>query len=185
MELINHIEKYLGKITSGESITTEEFGKLQFLKFENQPFENIVTYSTLGLSNHILNIKDGKDVRMELIASVNDTEEGSAINDLLHYIAHKMLINHKAILRGQVIPIPNNILRNSFESVYVSIPVFFEEEFASLKGTDPDVIFAWVFPLFRNEADFIQKEGWNKFEDYLQENEIDNFWDLKREEFKL
>lgn len=185
MELINHIEKYLGKITSGESITSEEYGKLQFLKFQNQPFENIVTYSTLGLSNHILNIKDGKDVRMELIASVNNTEEDSFVNDLLLYVATNMLINHKAILRGQVIPIPNNILGNSFESVYVSIPVVFEEEFASLKGAEPDVIFAWIFPLFKNEADFIQKEGWKKFEDYLQENEIDNFWDLNRAEYNI
>ncbi|QIH34486.1 suppressor of fused domain protein [Sphingobacterium sp. DR205] len=185
MEIIKHIEKYLGTITEGESVTLEDYGKLTLLKFIRQPFENVTTYVTLGLSNHILNIKENKNVRMEVLASVYTKQENNFINDLLIYISNKMLINHKAILRGQVISIPKKVLGNNlFDSVYVSIPVFFEEEFASIKGTDPDIVFAWIFPIYKSEADSIHKDGWCKFEEFLEENEIGNLWDLNRDKFQ-
>ena len=185
MNLIKHIEKYLGNIIGGESVTIEEYGKIILLQFENQPFEEVITHMTLGLSNHNLRLNDQKEVRLEVMISVYHEQNSSTINDLLLYVSNKMLVNHKAILRGQVIHLPDNILLGSFSSLYVSNPVFFEDEFASLKEIEPNIVFAWLFPIYENEADFIQREGWNKFEDFLQENEIDNFWDLNRDKFRL
>lgn len=185
MDLIKHIEKYLGIITGGESVTIEEHGKVILLQFENQPFENVITHMTLGLSNHNLRLNDQKEVRMEVIISVCKEQNSPTLNDLLLYVSNKMLVNHKAILRGQVIHLPDNISLGSFSSLYVSNPVFFEDEFASLNEIEPNVVFAWLFPIYKSEADFIHREGWNKFENFLQENEIDNFWNLNRDEFKL
>lgn len=185
MDLIKHIEKYLGNITGGESVIIEEYGKIILLQFENQPFEDVITHMTLGLSNHNLGINEQKEVRIELIISVYREQNNTTLDDLLLHISNKMLINHKAILRGQVIPIPGTISLGSFSSLYVSNPVFFEDEFASLKEIEPNIVFAWLFPIYENEAEFIHREGWNRFEDFLQENEIDNFWDLNRDEFGL
>ncbi|WP_343643670.1 suppressor of fused domain protein [Chryseobacterium sp.] len=180
MNLIEHIEKYLGAITSGESVNNDEFGKLIFCRFDNQPDNNITTYLTLGLSDHILNIKEDKQVRMEILTSIYSSQENSKIYDLLLYVADKMLRTHRAILRGQVIDIPDNIFDNKeFTSVYVSVPVFFEDDFASFKVSTPATIFAWIFPLYENESNFINKNGWNKFEDELEVSDCD-FWDLNR-----
>lgn len=180
MEVIKHLEKYLGTITEGESVANENYGKLIFLKFANRPFENITTYVSLGLSNHILHIKEGKEVRMEILASIYTEQESNCINDLLLYVSNKMLKTHKAILRGQVLEIPENILGNNlFTSVYVSIPIFFEEGFATIKTSNPDTIFAWIFPLYKSEADFISRKGWDAFEDLLEKNDCD-FWSLGR-----
>ncbi len=185
MEVIKHIEKYLGAITGGESISNEKDEKFLFAKFRNQPIENVTTYTSLGLSNHVVNIKDDKDIRMELIFSIYTEQESNLINDILFYIGNKILQNHKAPLRGQTIDIPKNILPDSsLTALYVSIPVFFEEDFAVIKGTDPDIIFAWLFPIFKEEKDFIIKHGWSKFEDILESAECD-FWDLKREKIDL
>lgn len=185
MDLIEHIEKYLGTITGGESVIIEEYGKIILLQFENQPFEDIITHMTLGFSNHNLHINEQKEVRMEVIISVCKEQNNITLDDLLIHISNKMLINHKAILRGQVIPIPSTISLGSFSSLYVSIPVFHDDDFASLKDVEPNIVFAWLFPIYENEAEFIQREGWNRFEDFLQENDIDNFWDLTRNEFRL
>ncbi|WP_185247219.1 suppressor of fused domain protein [Chryseobacterium bernardetii] len=180
MNLIEHIEKYLGAITSGESVNNDEFGKLIFCKFQNQPNNNITTYLTLGLSDHILNLKEKKWARMELLAGVYSSQENSKMNDLLLYISDRMLRTHNAILRGQAIGIPDNIFDNKgLKSVYVSIPVFFEDGFATFEETTPATIFAWIFPLYENERDFINKNGWNKFEDELEVADCD-FWNLNR-----
>lgn len=185
MELIKHIEKYFGTLTEGESVSNENYGKLIFLKFANRPFEDITTYVSMGLSNHILHIKEGKEVRMEILASIYTEQENNCINDLLLYISDKMLKTHKAILRGQVLEIPPRILGNKlFTSVYVSIPIFFEEGFASMKTSNPDTIFAWIFPLYKSEADFISRNGWDVFEDLLEKDDCD-FWSLNRSEINI
>lgn len=185
MEIIKHIEKYLGNITGGESVTIEEYGKIILIQFENQPFAEIITHMTLGLSNHNLRLNDPKEVRIELMISICKEQNSPTLNDLLIYVSNKMLGNHKAILRGQVIHLPDNVSLGDFSSLYVSTPVFFEDDFASLKDVEPNIVFAWLFPIYENEADFINREGWNKFEDFLQENEIDNFWDLNRNKFMI
>ncbi|MDQ1097669.1 MULTISPECIES: suppressor of fused domain protein [Chryseobacterium] len=185
MELIKHIEKYLGVITKGESISHEKDQKFLFAKFRDLPIENVTTYTSLGLSNHVLAIKDDKNVRIEILFSIYTEQESERVTDLLFYVANKIIDKHKFPLRGQIIDIPESILEDSsLTSLYVSIPVFFDENFAVLKGTNPDTVFAWLFPIYKEEKDFIVKHGWSKFEDILENGECD-FWDLNRENIDL
>ena len=179
MDLIGHIEKYLGKIQGGEAISHEEYGRLNFGYFKNQPFDDLLTYITLGLSHHVISINENKDVRCELLFSVMEMYEHDNIYNLLRYVANEILSTHKALLRGQTLILPPGILKDcNMNGLYVSLPIFFDEDF-HVYNSSPPTVFCWIFPLYSEEMDFIAHNGWNRFEDILEVIDC-NLWDLKR-----
>lgn len=53
MDLIAHIEQYLGELEQGWK-DSDESNNIRVINFLNRPFSNITTYSTLGLSKYVL-----------------------------------------------------------------------------------------------------------------------------------
>lgn len=69
--LILHLETFLGPIAGGW--TEDAAGArlpFQVVRFEDRPRGNVVTYSTLGLSRHVLELPS-KTVRQELVMAVD------------------------------------------------------------------------------------------------------------------
>ena len=103
MELIDHIEKYLGQIQGGNLTTHSTYGNLSFPYFVNQPFEKINTYISLGLSKHIFNINKIKEGRIELLISLYTKYSRDEISELILDISDRILKTHEAPLRGSLI----------------------------------------------------------------------------------
>lgn len=175
--MIKHFEKYLGKISSG---WVSEGSNVQAILFKNQPFKDVSTYSTLGLSKHVLKINQTKEVRQELLISVYEKYESKNIASSLITFAEHIIETKKSLLRGEVIGPGTPIINGSqFVGVYCSIPAFFEDEFSVNYELTPPVVVVWLIPLYNEEIEYVKSNGWENFETILENKEPD-FWDINR-----
>lgn len=180
MSLIQHVENHLGSIDRGWK--DNETGKsLQIVSFLDCPGETISTFLSLGMSGEVLEMSDSKKVRQELVFSVYTIAISSMIVSFLMSLCEAIISRGKAVLRGEVIPLSTGLAqRIGFEFVYCTIPVFFEDDFCSYDETSPSTVFVWVLPIYRSEANYIEKYGWQSFEDLLEAKDPD-LCSLKRE----
>lgn len=175
MNIIEHAEKFLGKISQGWEEKTSPDG-LQVVCFDDVPFETLYTFMTAGLSLHELRMSDERKVRQELIFSISATGVFEMMVSLLLFICELILKNHDAVLRGQILRLPIDAAEKiGFDAVYFAIPVFLDDEFATFGGSQPPTVVVWVIPIYKSEADYVDENGWSKFEDLLAEKDPDLF----------
>lgn len=175
-----HLERYLGHMDRGWQPVGEPVG-VQVCLFAEQPIPGVVSYSTLGLSRHVLSMPGGRAVRQELLFATHQRFEDENSSKLLFHVADAIIRAHRAVLRGEIIHLGYPICRGSrCHDLYVSLPVVFPEGFDTFSGTDPPTVFAWLFPITEGEKTMICTEGWSRFEDELERRDPDLF-DLMRE----
>ncbi len=174
-----HLEHYLGMIHKGW-ISGTGSERLQVCFFNEKPLEGTVCYATLGLSNHILSMPNGRDVRQELILAVRTEQAHDSLSKLLMYLADFALEGHRAFLRGQVIHLGHPVISGAYcADLYVSAPVLFPEGFEIYRESVPATVFAWLFPISPSEASYVEGCGWVQFEERLEHESVDLF-DLRR-----
>jgi hypothetical protein len=179
MSLLEHIETALGPIEEGWELT-ESPSRIRVASFRQQPFEGAITYVTIGLSENVLPMTAGRDVRQELVFSAHESFSRGAISSFLLTFADYILSKRRALLRGDVVGPGEPIIPGvSLDAVYSALPVIFQEGFATYDATAPPTVFVWLIPLHEREADFVKKNGWNRFEDMLAEKDPD-LLDLNR-----
>jgi hypothetical protein len=174
--LIDHLEQHLGSITDGWSKDhAGEQGTFQIVRFVSDKNPGVV-YSTLGLSNYPLPSRQtGKLIRHELVMVTPHAEAPRGIPGLLQQVGDERRRSGQAFLRGDVIGPQGKLWPDAMmEALYVSIPVFLPDSFASCATASiGSVVFAWLVPITANEAAYIRDHGWNEFEDRLVEQEVD------------
>ncbi|EPD53269.1 hypothetical protein HMPREF1210_01000 [Paenisporosarcina sp. HGH0030] len=174
---IEFLEDNLGEILYGFGDDAESAElPFQIVKFSKGPFQKTTTYSTLGLSNHILASPENEmEIRQELIM-VSYSEFGDeGIPGILHQVGMSILKDHSALLRGDVIGPYGSLFDDSnLEALYSSIPVYFHDSFHSYDiDTNSSILMTWLIPITSQEAGFISKQGWDSFEDILEEKDPD------------
>lgn len=176
----HHVESHLGPIARGWGGYGGEVATMQICLFEERPVPGTVTYSTLGLSRHILTMPGGREVRQELLLSVALRFTSEERAKLLAHVAEGIVREHRALLRGQVVSLGHRIERGSgCDSLYVAPPVVFPEKLSVFDDTQPPTVFAWLVPIHAEEAELVARIGWNEFEDRLERADPDLF-DLER-----
>lgn len=179
MSLINHIETFLGTIDEGWKLTESPSG-IKVVRFRNKPCADAVTYVTVGLSNQVLPMSKGRDVREELVFSTYEKFPSGPIASFLLTFGDYLLSQHQALLRGDVVGPSDPIVPNVYlNAIYAAMPVMFEPEFATYAGTDPPTVLVWLVPLHGIEAAFVKSNGWSRFEDLLEIKDSD-LLDLNR-----
>jgi hypothetical protein len=179
---IQFLEKHLGPIECGW--TKDENGQehsVGIVKYNEGPFLGTKTYSTLGLNKHSLTSHvSGKEISQEVIF-VSYAEFGDQnIPAILQQVSKIALKSGNAFLRGDVIGPYGSLFEDSnLEALYVTIPVYFPDSFAIFKEADmKSIVMAWIIPITSKEAEFIRQNGWEEFEDKLEELDPDliNFY---------
>jgi hypothetical protein len=183
MSIITHLESYLGLIDKGwkdPAIGT----RLQVVSFKDVPFDGARTYSTLGLSDHVLAIRD-RYIRQELIFSAYERFDHDQIASFLGTFAETVAKDHRALDRiviGPSAPIIRGVLLNS---VYITQPSVYNESLAFYDGPeDTRTAVSWVIPIHETEADLVRLHGWETFETALEAQDPD-LWDLHRDSIDL
>jgi Suppressor of fused protein (SUFU) len=59
------------------------------------------------------------------------------------------------------------------EALYVTLPVYFPNEFFTSEEESHTVVIAWLVPISASEAHYIVHHGWADFEDRLAEQDPD------------
>lgn len=180
MHLLDHIENHIGIIDEGWKLQPSLSG-IRVVSISGKPSNKVVTFITLGLSEHILPMPDGREVREELIFSSYEDSPKEMIVSFLLTFSNFIVTKHQALLRGDVVGPSDSIIPGiSLCAVYSSIPVIYDDTFATFTETVPPTIFVWLIPIYKEEAEFIGINGWSQFEDILEAKDPDLF-DLKRE----
>lgn len=181
-KFVAFLENNLGDILCGWS--EDEEGKeypFQIVKFSKGPFEGTTTYATLGLSSHILSNGDKPDIRQELLM-ISDANFGDEhIPAILNQIGMSILQQHSALLRGEVIgPYGPLFEHSALEALYSSVPVYFPDEFHMYEADgEYPIIMTWLIPITSEEAAYVDFQGWEKFEDLLEQSDP-NLVDFQR-----
>lgn len=177
--IIHHLERHLGEIARGWSDRHGE-SALQVACFENRPAASVATYATLGLSDHVLRMHAGREVRQEFLFAAYDRFSADEIASFLFAFAESLLPAHRALLRGDVLgPRGPLIPGATAQAVYAAIPGVFDDALATYEETMPPTVIAWLVPILPAEAAYVRDAGWEQFEDLLERSDVDLF-DLQR-----
>ena len=177
--IADHLERYLGPIQRGWSAKDDSSG-IQVVQFVDRPVEGVMTVASLGLSSSSLKMATGTKVRQEFLLSINSEMNVDHLASFLITFAAYVKKQGNALLRGDIVgpssPLVPGVRVNS---IYASIPVFFNEEICTFKTTDPPTVLVSLLPLHGSEAIFVRKHGWEIFEDLLEKENPDLF-DMNR-----
>jgi hypothetical protein len=178
MNAAEHLEQHLGPMERGWSSVSSP--SVQVRLFKGQPFDSIDTFVTLGLSDQVLAMSDGRSVRQELLITITDDRPADVFAKLLLDVAERLREAGRALLRGEVVALKSRIIDESPAcALYASMPVVFPEVLATLPDTSPPTVFVWLFPLLPAEVALVESAGWNDLEARLATAQPDLF-DLAR-----
>jgi len=179
MTLVEHLEQYLGEIDGGWKDPQSQ-NSVQVVVFYDQPFEDINTYTTLGLSDYLFVSPAETPCRQELVFTAYKNFDSQKVASFLSTFADSVILSHTPLLRGGVIgPSAPIILGSPLNSIYSAVPMIFPENFGVYRESIPKTIFPWVIPIHEEEANYVRANGWSKFECLLEDTNPE-LWDLRR-----
>jgi hypothetical protein len=142
------------------------------------PSPGLTTYSTVSL--HLYpNLLDDQDIRTEIVGVVESS--ATAFPDALSTAAFYVIKDRWLVAPGVVFPgiLLDYDLGTEMEHVMWAPP--FEWEALKRVSIEPDLTVHWLIaiPIYESERQFLLKHGYFKFEDLLEQNEVEYF-DLSR-----
>lgn len=177
MKIVEHIENYVGEISSAINITDKKYNVTISLH-ERTPFDEVRTYSTLGLNRYFI------DYYFEFIFVCGNNFSKSEIASFLTSFSEFLIEQGKSVRQGDVISFDFRMTSETkMNSLYFTLPFYFDENLQQLDLEERSVIFPLIIPVYYEEAQLIREKGWSSFEEFLEENAIDDLWDLNREPY--
>lgn len=174
-EILNHYEKFLGIFEQRRVFkSNENVPSIQLLQYGNI-FEGCKTYASFGLSKFSELINN----TCEVILAVDDDYQKSAFilaNVLFYIIENKLNFGRGTYIEGIENIDKEFVDRHRKNAVYFTETNVFPDEFSDINGIAKMYL---AFFISQEEYNFIKNYGCEKFEDYLEKNEID-IMDLNR-----
>lgn len=171
--LVEAVERNLGTITGGWHADPDGT-PMPFRVVQHQPgrIDDAEIYSTLGLSDHLLESPFADGVfRTELLMIVPAGSGGPVPGILLE--AGRMIVERREI------PSIGDLFRNvpdlrqisSMDILYCGRPLYFPSEFGRFTSGGTVVNFIWLMPVWADEAAFVERDGWQAFEQLMYDDE--------------
>ena len=146
-------------------------GTIDVLRFDDQPFEGTSTFVTRGLAAGALRRFDEGDTRQELLLCCDKSFDAAG---LLRWAAQQILESSFGLMRGAVLSLDEPIAPGSrLVALYATYPVYHDEKLAVWRGSDPATAVVWLVPVTYAEAKFVEKKGWEVFEELLEKRDPD------------
>lgn len=175
--LVQHIEKHLGVIQGGWS--RDAFGVAQdytVVRTASGPTLGTECMCTVGLGHHGLRSRVSTRVIHHELLMIFRSASGvrgrpAAIQDC----ARRARESGFAFLRGDIVRAPGRAIAGTrFDALYVSLPAYLPDSFAScIEPGVGEIVFAWLVPVYESEARYVAQHGWEAFENILEENDPD------------
>jgi hypothetical protein len=181
--LTEHYEKYFGPIQHGWSKSADATEMpFQIIECKGGVFQGISCFASAGISWHELksSIPD-KPIRQEIFLAAPTSFGARNIPGLLQQVGKEAIESGYAYLRGDIIGARGCLFEGkAFHALYVTMPIYFSEKFGIFLGDEGyTIMIAWLVPITRPEALYVQNYGWEKFESLL-EREDPNLFDFDR-----
>ncbi|WP_313491356.1 suppressor of fused domain protein [Exiguobacterium sp.] len=185
MNYIEHLEAHCSENTGYLEIEELQNHAIQLVQFQNAPFANANTVTSLGLLRYPLQFENGAVIHQEVMLSVMQQEAESDMIELVYRLTLEALKTGHAYDLGEYLPMPDGLLsKYGFAALYVTTPFYFEESFQVYKGNatfgEPETVLpVWFVPIFTSEVAYIKQYGAEKFNEMLYETEM-QLLNLKR-----
>ncbi|QUW78585.1 suppressor of fused domain protein [Streptomyces mirabilis] len=177
-ELIDHLESRLGRMLGAWSPPAgAPQGTPQVACFREGQLSGAQAFATIGLSRTPLwDPTSDRHFHLELLACENAsrTTGYGHFPEVLEYVAGQLVASGRAILRGDVLPLPAPLPGGVMTCLYAGLPVYFDDDFFSVTVENgSDVAIVWLIPITAEETAFIREKGWEAFEDALVRQDPD------------
>jgi hypothetical protein len=169
--LPDHLELYLGEMSGGVAVHPRAANiHLQVARFD-KALPGAAVFATLGLSHlRLHSAGSGKVIRQELVMGIGSVSAQALVPGIIEQVADRALATGHALLRGEVIGPWGPIFPGSkVSALYVAPPPYLPDGFAICKAPFGEIVFAWLLPVYENEAEWIRKNGWRAFESLIVE----------------
>jgi hypothetical protein len=174
--VIEHFERQLEAIQGGWSVDPDgNEMPFQIVRFARGSGDGTIAFATLGLGRYpLLSPTTGRTIRQEFLLLASADLVNEPFPSLLQEVGEEAVRGGRAFLRGDLVgPRGPLIPKSHLEALYVTVPVYFPDEFATCDSADVPVVIAWLVPVTVAEARYIDSEGWEAFEDRLVEQDPD------------
>jgi hypothetical protein len=169
--LFEHLESYLGHMECGWKDSDGTVWPFYVMRFSGGLIDALA-FATMGLSDTPLaSPVSDKQIRHELLFMTRPSFGNGNIPAILHQLGMEAISDKRPYLRGELIGPRRGVLiaGTQIEALYVANPpLFLPESFAPY--TSPQgisCVLAWLVPITLNEAEFVKKNGWERFEEEL------------------
>ena len=168
-EILNHYEKFLGIFEERRLFRgNEDMPSIQLLQYSNI-FKGCKTYVSFGLSKFSKMINN----TCEAILAVDDDYQRAALilaNVLFYIVENKLSFGRGTYIEGIENIDKEFADRHKKNAVYFTETYVFPDEFSDINGTAKMYL---AFFISQEECNFIKNYGCEKFEENLEEYEID------------
>lgn len=167
------LDETLGPPAATDTAVAGEAGHqgVDILRFDDQPFEGTSTFVTRGLASQPLRRFDEGDTRQEFLLCCDMAFDAARI---LRWAAEQVLESGFGLMRGAVLSLDEPIAPGSrLVALYATYPVYHDEKLAVWRGSDPPTAIVWLVPVTYAEAKFVEKKGWEVFEELLEKRDPD------------
>jgi hypothetical protein len=170
--LLEHLEAHLGEIAGSWDVDPDG-NDLPFhiVHYAGKAPPETEIFSTLGLSDYELG-EHGDRIELLMIAPERLTP-GTIPPILLH--AGSLPIDADAVpVLGDTFRAVEELAEVSpMDALYVGRPLYQPAEFNPFEGDDGRVVFWWLIPIYDVEAEFVDEEGWEAFEQLMWDLDVD------------
>ncbi|MFE4862105.1 suppressor of fused domain protein [Streptomyces sp. NPDC056670] len=146
-------------------------GSPQTACFRDGRLAGCQSFTTIGLSRTPLrHPSSDRHFHLELLACENTSRATGygPLPEVLEFVARDLLASGRAVLRGDVVPLPSPLPGGTMTALYAGLPVYFDDDFFSLTIENGSrVAIVWLIPITEQETAFIREQGWRAFEDAL------------------
>jgi hypothetical protein len=170
--LIEHLEAHLGEIAG--SWETDPDGNdlpFQIVHYAGKAPPRTEIFSTLGLSDYELGERGD---RIELLMIAPDGLTAGTIPPILLHAGSLPIDADEVPILGDTYNSVEELAEVSpMDALYVGRPLYQPAEFNPFEGDDGRVVFWWLIPIYAIEAEFVEEEGWEAFEQLMWDLDVD------------
>lgn len=175
----DHFDTYLGEIKEGWRTPPRDGQSdsgFALAQFSLAPWEGWSILGTYGLSREVLRQGEDNELRQELLLCWQDEEIADSLLSHLNAVAQTVQQTGEVIGRGALLAIPPQPVLTSgdedrpWAAWYVTMPFFLPESGILMDSIDPPIVFTWLFPVYADEAEFIELEGADAFDQLILDN---------------
>jgi Suppressor of fused protein (SUFU) len=171
--LLEHLEAHLGEI-AGEWETDPDGNELPFQIVHygaGKAPPGTEIFSTLGLSDYELG-EHGARIELLMIAPVGLTS--GTIPPILHHAGLMPIDADDVPELGDTYTAVEELGEVSpMDALYVGRPLYQPTGFNPFDGPGGRVAFWWLIPIYDVEAEYIENEGWEAFEQLMWDLDVD------------
>lgn len=166
-KLLDHYKEYLGDFIGADPYHDGEH-QIQLLGFD-RAVENCLLFATLGLSNYSESINNCCEV---IMATDCDYEQCAKafMNAIFYAVSNQMNFGRGVLIDGADHVVEGFSEKHNKTAIYFTEVYILPEDF-SIVG---DICKMYMgFFISKNEVEYIKKYGCEKFEDLLEQNNVD------------